>query len=201
MNTTGVKRKDLTGAKLGMWLFLAGELFLFAGPFLLYCVYRYRFADGFVKASARLNLALGALNTAVLITSSLTMALAVSFVRGERRKPAILLLSATILLGAFFLFNKYMEWSGELGHGLYPGSAALAGDKGEGIFFGLYYLMTGIHGLHLFGGIIALGAILVMEARGIMKSGDPAKTGNTALYWHFVDIIWICLFPLFYLVR
>ncbi|MDP2690088.1 MAG: cytochrome c oxidase subunit 3 [Deltaproteobacteria bacterium] len=200
MDGASVKQRDYAGAKLGMWLFLATELFLFLGPFLLYYAYRHRYGAGFSAASAELNLALGALNTAVLLTSSLTMALSISAVRKGNRALAAVFLVATILLGLFFLFNKYMEWSVELGRGMYPGSVVLAGAEGEGLFFGLYYLMTGVHGLHVLGGVALLGAMLSMVLSGKVNSADFVRLENSGLYWHFVDIIWIYLFPFFYLV-
>lgn len=194
------KHKDYEGAKLGMWLFLATEFFLFVGPLLLYYAYRYRYGSGFVSGSAELGRALGTINTVVLLTSSLTMALAVSAVRKGMKKASATLLAATIALGLVFLFIKYIEWSAKIGHSIYPGSETLAAmEPGKVLFFGLYYLMTGIHGLHVLGGIVLLSVMLKMVMSGSVNSEECAPLENSGLYWHFVDIIWIYLFPLFYL--
>ena len=195
------KHKDYEGAKLGMWLFLATEFFLFVGPLLLYYAYRYRYGGGFASGSQELGRALGTVNTVVLLTSSLTMALAVSTVRKGMKRAGALLLSATIALGFIFLFIKYFEWSAKIGHSIYPGGAALASmEPGEPLFFGLYYLMTGIHGLHVLGGIVLISIMLRMVLSGSVSGENYASLENTGLYWHFVDIVWIYLFPLFYLV-
>ena len=186
-----------------MWLFLATEFLLFVGPLLLYYAYRYRYAPGFAAGSAELGRTPGTINTMVLLTSSLTMALAVSAVRKGMKKAGAMLLSATMALGLVFLCVKYFEWSSHIAEGVYPGGAALAsmeaGEHGEALFFGLYYLMTGIHGLHVLGGVILLGVMLKMALSGSVNSEDYSPLENTGLYWHFVDIIWIYLFPLFYL--
>ena len=200
MEEAAEKHKDYEGAKLGMWLFLATEFLLFVGPLLLYYAYRYRYAPGFASGSAELGLRLGTINTVVLLTSSLTMALAVSAVRKGKRGAGAILLCATIVLGIVFLLIKYIEWSAKIGHSIYPGSEKLASmEAGEALFFGLYYLMTGIHGLHVLGGVILLGVMLKMALSGSVNSEDYGPLENTGLYWHFVDIIWIYLFPLFYL--
>lgn len=184
-----------------MWLFLATEFLLFVGPLLLYYAYRYRYGGGFVSGSAELGRSLGTVNTIVLLTSSLTMALAVSTVRKGMKRAGALLICATIALGLVFLLVKYFEWSAKIGHGIYPGSGALASmEQGEPLFFGLYYLMTGIHGLHVLGGVILLSVMLRMALSGSVGAENYASLENTGLYWHFVDIVWIYLFPLFYLV-
>ena len=186
-----------------MWLFLATEFLLFVGPLLLYYAYRYRYAPGFAAGSAELGRTPGTINTMVLLTSSLTMALAVSAVRKGMKKAGAVLLAATISLGLVFLCVKYFEWSSHIAEGVYPGGAALAsmeaGKPGEALFFGLYYLMTGIHGLHVLGGIVLIAVMLKMVATGPVDSRDYSPLENIGLYWHFVDIIWIYLFPLFYL--
>ncbi len=108
--------------------------------------------------------------------------------------------SATIVLGAAFLVNKYIEWSGEIHHGIYPNSPVLLrSPKGDQIFFGLYYSMTGLHGLHVIAGIIVLSVMLGIGNREKVTSSDFNKLENAGLYWHLVDVIWIFLLPLFYL--
>ncbi len=192
---------DEPGKKIGMWFFLFTEILFFGGMFLLYSVYRYRFAADFHRAARDESLVLGAINTAVLLTSSLLIALSVAAVRRGKSRLSTALQAGTVSLGAVFLIIKAFEWGAKIGHGLYPnGPALLALKRGEILFFGLYYTMTGIHGLHV---IIGCGAILFMiryTRRGVVTAGGFARLENTALFWHLVDIIWIYLFPLFYLI-
>lgn len=195
------KNKDYTGAKMGMWLFLLTEMFLFAGPFLLYAVYRYKYSADFHEAAEGLNLTLGSLNTLMLLTSSLTMALSISAIKSGSKKLSMLFLMLTILLGAVFITNKYFEWSAEIMHGIYPDSATLLQRKnGFIIFFGLYFFATGMHGLHVIAGIILLSFMTALVMIGKINQSDFIKLENAGLYWHLIDIIWIYLFPLFYLI-
>lgn len=194
-------RLDYVGAKMGMWVFLFTELLLFGGMFLLYSVYRSKYPADFHKAAADLNLYLGTANTLILLTSSLTMALSIAAMKKAEPKRSFLMQFITISLGLVFLVNKYIEWSAHIHHGIYPDSAViLTMGRGEIIFFSLYYVMTGIHGLHVIVGAGAIAATLLFTARRKITSGDFVKLENTGLYWHFVDIIWIYLFPLFYLI-
>jgi cytochrome c oxidase subunit 3 len=189
------------GAKMGMWFFLFTELLFFGGMFLLYAVYRGRYAAGFHAAAAEEDTALGTFNTALLLTSSLTMALAVAATRRGRRGASLLAQGATILMGLGFLAVKYAEWSAKIARGLFPDSPALlARSHGEVLFFGLYYVMTGIHGLHVLIGIGLIAVSLALTARGRIDAERFALLENTGLFWHFVDVVWIYLFPLFYLV-
>ena len=198
---TRTKHRDYTGAKLGMWYFLFTEVLLFGGLFLLYAVYRSTHFEDFHRAAGGLSVLLGTANTVILLTSSLTAALAISAVqRGERRTTAVLL-AATLILGAAFLVNKYFEWSGHIHEGYYPNSPELlAQSHGTILFYGLYYVMTGLHGLHVLAGLALLAAMLVSVLRGTVHSGDFVKLENAGLFWHLVDLIWIYLFPLFYLI-
>jgi cytochrome c oxidase subunit III len=192
--------KDYEGAKLGMWLFLFTEILLFGGLFVLYSAYRARYPIEFHQAGQHLNFIIGAANTVVLLTSSLTMALSIAAIQKGNRRMAILCLSGTIFLGVVFLANKYIEWSGEIHHGLYPNSPVLAKlPPGDQIFFGLYYSMTGLHGLHVFLGIALLSVMLALLIRKKINGDDFNKLENSGLYWHLVDVIWIFLLPLFYL--
>jgi cytochrome c oxidase subunit III len=192
--------KDYEGAKLGMWLFLFTEILLFGGLFILYSAYRARYPHEFHEGGQHLNVIIGVANTVILLTSSLTVALSLLAIRKGNRGAAILYLSATIFLGMVFLINKYMEWSGEIRHGLYPNSPVLSQRaKGDQIFFGLYYSMTGLHGLHVFAGIVVLAVMLAFVIKGKVTSADFGKLENAGLYWHLVDVIWIFLLPLFYL--
>jgi len=194
-------RTGAAGAKLGMWLFLFTELLFFGGMFLLYAVYRSRYAAGFHAAAAEENTVVGACNTALLLTSSLAMALAVAALRRGRTRFSILAQAATILMGIGFLAVKYTEWMAKIGHGLYPDSPVLLQrSHGEVLFFGLYYVMTGIHGLHVLIGISLIAVTLALTARGAITAERATLLENTGLFWHFVDVVWIYLFPLFYLV-
>ena len=202
--------RDATGARIGMWLFLFMEILLFGGLFLLYAVYRAKFPADFHFSAAELDTLLGTINTAVLLTSSLTMVLAVAGLERKNRKMASIFLSITIFLGVVFLINKYFEWSAKFSHGLYPNSEVLEyHTAGENIFYGLYYLMTGLHGLHIVIGIVILAVMIFLVSKKTGKTGTEAeqeleglhiKIENSGLYWHLVDIIWIFLFPLFYLI-
>jgi cytochrome c oxidase subunit 3 len=192
---------DTSRARIGMWLFILSEILLFGGLFLLYCVYRYRFPAEFRSASAVLSVADGAFNTAILITSSFSVALAVHFLRLERPKPVVDLLTGTVALGVVFLIVKGSEWADRFAQGLYPTSPVLlARSKGEVLYFGLYFVMTGLHALHVFIGICLLSVLAVLTLKGRISAQHPAVLENGGLYWHLVDIIWIFLFPLFYLI-
>jgi cytochrome c oxidase subunit 3 len=193
--------KDTTGSRIGMWLFLLSEILLFGGLFILYSAYRYKFPVDFHLAAAELDRVLGTFNTLILITSSLTIALSITSMQRGKRKLSSLFLIATIFLGLLFIGNKYLEWSGKVGHGVYPNSPRLLGRaSGEILFFGLYYAMTGLHGLHVLAGIILLSVIWVLPRKQRVHRTDYAVLENAGLFWHLVDMIWIFLFPLFYLI-
>ena len=193
--------KDYSGAKLGMWLFLFTELLLFGGLFLLYAAYLSRYPHEFSAAGRQLNWVLGTANTAVLLTSSLLAAMAVTAVQRGNRRHVLWLLGGTILCAATFMAIKYVEWSTKIGHGIYPGSPHLAkGPPGESVFFSLYYMTTGIHGLHVLIGASLLAWVGGKVKGGNVHGGDYVLLENCALYWHLVDLIWIFIFPLYYLI-
>ncbi len=193
--------RDDVGAKFGMWLFLLSELVLFSGLFLLYAVYRYQYAADFTHGSGDLNRLIGTVNTALLLTSSLTMALSIAALRRGRRSLSFWLILATVLLGLAFMGDKYVEWTAKFHHGIYPNSPHLLTlSKGTILFVGLYYSMTGLHGLHVLAGIGVLVGMLVLLAKGRVSPERFIPLENTGLYWHLVDVIWIFLFPLFYLI-
>ena len=193
--------KDYVGSKMGMWIFLLSEVLLFGGLLVLYAAYRFKFRGDFHLAAMELDKILGTLNTLILLTSSLTMALSIASIRKGRRASSSGYLSITILLGLLFLANKYVEWSTKVGHGLYPNSPTLLErSNGEILFFGLYYAMTGLHGLHVMVGVGLLAVMFFFLLRGRIQSNDFILLENSGLYWHLVDIIWIFLFPLFYLI-
>jgi cytochrome c oxidase subunit 3 len=192
---------DDEGKRIGMWFFLFTEILFFGGMFLLYSVYRYRFARDFHTAAAGEDVLLGSINTAVLITSSFTMAVAISAIKKGNKRLSWILQAVTIVLGAIFLFIKGSEWATKILGGTYPNSPVLdQKSDGQILFFSLYFAMTGIHGLHVFVGIVVISFMLVFTLRGTIHAGNTAKIENAGLYWHFVDLVWMYLFPLFYLV-
>jgi cytochrome c oxidase subunit 3 len=192
---------DDTGSRLGMWLFVLSELLLFGGMFILYAAHRYKAPGEFHGASMELEPLLGTLNTLILLTSSLTIAVSIDAVKKGRCKLSMILLMATMALGILFLGNKGLEWGTKIGEGVYPSSPLLLSrPRGEILFFGLYYVMTGLHGLHVLVGIFVLLIMLILLKRERIHQGHFAPFENAGLYWHLVDIVWIFLFPLFYLI-
>jgi cytochrome c oxidase subunit 3 len=189
------------GGRVGMWLFIATEVLLFGGMFLLYSMYRLKNPVAFHEGSLELSRLFGTLNTCVLITSSFFVVLAVHSLHAGRRVVAMRLIGATIGCAFIFLVVKAIEWSAKFHHGLYPGSARLMhGSHGEQLYFGLYFMMTGLHAVHVIVGIFVLSTVLMMLARGFVTPQRPLWLENAGLYWHLVDVIWIFLFPLFYLI-
>ncbi|HEX9252419.1 MAG TPA: cytochrome c oxidase subunit 3 family protein [Ignavibacteriaceae bacterium] len=195
-----VHRDDI-GARMGMWLFLFTELILFGGMFILYSVYRYKYPEAFHLAAKELNTIVGTFNTAILLTSSLTMALSITAIQRKQKALSIFFQLITIVLALGFMINKYFEWTAKFHHGIYPGSETLlAKPSGEIVFFGLYYVMTGLHGLHVIIGIVLIAVMMRFTSKEIITSDSYVKLESAGLYWHLVDIIWIFLFPLFYLI-
>lgn len=198
----GEHKLDIVSAKLGMWLFLLTELLLFGGLFVIYATYRFLNQEAFHNAAMELNVFIGTLNTVILLTSSLTAALSITALRTGNKKLSLIMLGSTIIFALIFLINKYFEWAEKFHHGLFPGSEDLTNrPPGQILFFGLYYSMTGLHALHVVAGMIILAFVLVFIWRNKVTPNDYAKLENGALYWHLVDIIWIFLFPLFYLIK
>ena len=194
-------RAESERGRIGMWLFIGTEILLFGGLFLLYAVYRTRSPADFHAASLELSRFDGTLNTSLLITSSFTLALGILALQRDRARRASLLVGVTMALGAVFLVVKGFEWAQKFGRGLYPNSPILAArGPGEVLYFGLYFTMTGLHAVHVIAGIGVLGTMLVFLRRGRVTSGRPILLENAGLYWHLVDVIWIFLFPLFYLI-
>lgn len=189
-------------ASFGMWVFLATELMLFGGLLAAYTVYRAVYPEGFAEGSRHLNLLLGGTNTAVLICSSITMALAVRSAKlGERRK-LLLLLAATVILGALFMAIKAVEYGKDAADGLVPGLAwRYDGPYAQAVqlFMVAYFGLTGLHAVHL---TIAIGVVVVallLAWRGAFPPAHSAPIEVIGLYWHFVDLVWIFLLPLLYL--
>jgi len=195
------QHRDHAGATLGMWLFLFTELILFGGLFLLYAVYLARYPHEFAAGGRELNVMFGAVNTVVLLTSSLLAAMAVTAVQRGRQRTSVRLLLGTIGCALIFMGIKYVEWSAKFGHDIYPGSPKLlAGPPGESVFFSLYFLTTGLHGLHVLIGGTLLAFVAVRVQQGKIDSSNYSWLENGALYWHLVDLIWIFIFPLYYLI-
>ena len=195
------RNKDTIGSRIGMWLFLLTEILLFGGLFMLYAVFRSKHAGEFHKAAEDLNRIAGTANTVVLLTSSLAMALSIAAIRIGKKHVSVLFQMLTVLLGCIFLAVKYFEWSAKIGHGIYPNSPALLKlANGEVLFYGLYFVMTGLHGLHVVIGLGVLCFMLYSTIKEKINSNDFVRLENSGLYWHFVDTIWVYLFPLFYLI-
>jgi cytochrome c oxidase subunit 3 len=195
------KPVDHTGIKLGMWLFLYTEIMLFSGLFILYAAYYNRYLEDFIQGGRALDLFMGVFNTIILLISSFTVAASITAIRKHQAKLSAALVGVTMLLGLVFLVNKYFEWGHKIHEGIYPGSATLVdGPTGQNIFFGLYYVITGLHGLHIVAGLTVLGWSLIYLKRGRIRPDRFALLDNAGLYWHLVDLIWIFIFPLFYLI-
>jgi cytochrome c oxidase subunit 3 len=197
-----------SATQLGMWLFIAQEILFFGGLFLTYTVYRFVYPEAFAAGSHHLDVTLGMINTAVLIGSSLTMALAVHGAQLGRRYVQVLFLLLTILLGSVFLGIKTVEYAHKFHEHLIPGPGFHFGDAVPGsdlarhaqIFFSLYFVMTGLHALHMVIGIAILAVLTWQAWRGAYGPKYYSPVELTGLYWHFVDIVWIFLFPLLYLI-
>jgi cytochrome c oxidase subunit 3 len=200
MSTIEIHRDDLT-SKTGMWLFLYTEMLLFGGLFIVYTTYRYINPVAFHLAAEELSVFIGALNTIILLISSATIAMSITALQKKNKKLALALLGTTVVLGIVFLVNKYFEWGEHIREHIYPGSAVLA-QRGHGdvLFYGLYYFMTGLHALHIIIGLIFILVIVNMIRKNKIDSGNYVLLENSGLYWHLVDLIWIFLFPLFYLI-
>ena len=192
---------DRTGIRLGMWLFLYSEIILFGGLFLLYAVYFHEYPKNFAEGGKALDRIIGSVNTVILLLSSFTVAASITAIRRRSKKLAISLITFSILCGCLFLVNKYVEWGTKIHHDIFPNSATLQnGPPGTNIFFGLYYVITGLHGLHVIVGMTLLAVSLVFVINGRVNEDRFSMLENSGLYWHLVDMIWIFVFPLFYLV-
>ena len=197
------REQQHSATQLGMWLFVAQEILVFGGLFLTYTVYRFRFPQAFALASHHLDVTLGMINTAVLIGSSLTMALAVHGAQLGKRRTQVFFLLATIALGSVFLGIKTIEYGHKFHEHLVPGPTFHfegAESPHAQIFFCLYFVMTGLHALHMIIGIAILAVLTLMAWRGRFGTTYYSPVELTGLYWHFVDIVWIFLFPLLYVL-
>lgn len=206
--------QDYTMARTGMWLFLFTEILLFGGIFLLYATYRAKFPGDFHFCAGTLDLLMGAFNTGILLTSSLTMTLAITNWQRKKRKPAMIFLWGTLGLGLIFLFNKYLEWSEKIKQGLYPDSTILESHTpGENMFYKLYYLVTGVHGLLIVIGVVIILVILISTGKkkqahletgsvetDLWRERQPVFLENSGLFWHLITVAWIFIFSLLYLI-
>lgn len=196
--------QQAVAAKLGMWVFLATEIMFFGAPLFGYTVYRWKYQSAWAEASIHLGLLLGSINTSILLTSSLTMALAVDAIKKERR-GAIVLLLATMGLGATFLGIKgweyYEKWQDHLVPGpdfRWPGTEASGPAE---LFFSFYFTLTGCHALHMVIGLIMMAIFTYHAYRARFSAKYYTPVELLGLYWHFVDCVWVLLFPLLYLVN
>lgn len=195
------RQSDVTGTRIGMWLFLYTEIILFGGLFVLYAVYFYDYRNDFIQNGKELNRLIGALNTIILLTSSFTVASSITAIQTGAKKLAIFLLSISLCCGGVFLANKYLEWGHKFALGIYPNSPTLVnGPHGKNIFFGMYYVITGLHGIHVVIGMTLLMVSLLFICTNKITPNNYVVLENAGLYWHLVDLIWIFVFPLFYLI-
>ena len=192
---------DESGKKLGMWIFLYTEIILFGGLFVLYAVYLTLYPKDFLEGGKELNRIFGVVNTVILLFSSFAVAASITAVQKRQKGTALGCLSVTLVCGLIFLVNKYFEWGHKIHIGIYPNSERLLdGPPGQNIFFGLYYVITGLHGLHIVIGMTVLSVAMAFLAMGRIRPDRFALLENAGLYWHIVDLIWIFIFPLFYLI-
>jgi cytochrome c oxidase subunit 3 len=194
-------------SKIGMWLFLATEVLLFGGLFVGFGLMQARYPQEFIEAHEHLQRPLGALNTVVLLVSSWTMVMGVLSAQRGNRKKLVMFLALTILCACIFLGVKYFEYSHKFEDGLLPGhwykhqGDLIPNSHGYATFFSFYFMMTGLHGFHILAGIGVLLWVLVRANRGEFSKAYYTPVDLVGLYWHLVDLIWIYLFPLFYLIK
>jgi cytochrome c oxidase subunit 3 len=190
---------------VGMWTFLVTEVMFFGALFLAYALYRWQYQPAFYEVHKKLNVWMGGTNTVVLLFSSFTMALGVHFAMLKKRKQQLISLSITLLCAFTFLVIKYFEYKEKIDHHLLPGSNFQWHDSWvpanvAQLFFVLYFFMTGLHGIHVVAGILVIGTLMYMTWRKYPQVEDYIPTEMVGLYWHFVDLVWIFLFPLYYLI-
>lgn len=202
INAHAEVHRDDTASKLGMWLFIFTEILLFGGLFIVYSVYRYRNPVAFHLAHEELSITMGLINTIILLISSATVAMSITAIQKGDKRLSLYLVGTTILLALIFLINKYFEWGSKFEHGMYPGSDLMGMlSNGDMLFFSLYFFMTGLHGVHIIVGMILLSVSWFKIKKDEVRSDKYAMLENSGLYWHLVDLIWIFLFPLFYLIH
>jgi len=196
-------------SKLGMWAFLVTEVLTFAGLFCAYAVYRAWFPEMFMNANQALDVVMGATNTVVLITSSLTMALAIRYIQLNNNKAAIINLLLTLGFAATFMVIKYFEYTHKFHCGHYPGMyynpvahdgcVEIVGTNPH-VFFSIYFMMTGLHGIHVLAGMVLIVWLIIKTSKNHFNSEYYTPVELVGLFWHLVDLVWIFLFPLLYLI-
>ncbi len=192
---------DTTGSKIGMWLFLYSEIMLFGGLFVIYAAYYRLHSVDFIASGKELDLIMGTINTVILLISSFCVAASITAVRQENKKLACTFLSVALMLGVVFLINKYFEWGHKIDLGIFPDSPAMEDSPhGRILFFSLYYTITGLHGVHIVIGMILLSVTMIFIIMDKIRADHFVFLENAGLYWHLVDLIWIFIFPLFYLI-
>jgi heme/copper-type cytochrome/quinol oxidase subunit 3 len=191
-------RLQREAVSLGMWFFLASEVLFFAALFCSYTVYRSFNAEAFRLAAEHTKIIYGSINTALLLTSSLAMTLALRAATEQRRRATLTCLGVTAALGVAFLLTKGLEYRSDIAEHLYPGPGFPLRPPATEIFWGLYWVMTGVHAVHLSAGVAVVLVVMTLFARGIIPVQGSTMEG-VAIYWHFVDTVWIFLYPLIYL--
>lgn len=192
-------------SKLGVWVFLVTEILLFGVLFTAYIIFRALYPEMFHAASQHLDKVMGGVNTVVLICSSFTMAMAVQMTKENKRKIAAFLLLITLAFAATFMVIKYFEYSHKFHDHLLPGTyfkneELLKTYPNMGLFFSIYFMMTGLHGIHVLAGMFLIGWVFKKTISGKVGADYYTPTEMTGIYWHLVDLVWIYLFPLLYLV-
>lgn len=209
--------QQFEAGKLGIWIFLITEVLFFSGLFCAYAVYRANHPELFAWGHQFLSVPMGAINTIVLLFSSLTMAWAVRCAQRNNKKGLVTCLALTLICAGVFLVIKYFEYSSKISHGLLPGAGfdpAKAAEyahstghghgpipEGAGRFFSIYFTMTGLHGIHVIGGIVVIFWTMLRAMKGRFDAKYYGQVDYVALYWHLVDLVWIYLFPLLYLIH
>ncbi len=196
---------EYDSSKEGIWLFMVTEILMFGGLFVAYIIYHSLYPEMFAEGAKQTNWLMGFINTLVLITSSLTMALSIFYVQKNERQKATWMLAFTILCGAIFMMIKYFEYTHKIHLGFLPGKMLdVAAVKPEhanlGLYFGLYYVMTGLHGTHVLIGMGLITWLLIRNVRGDFSPSYYLPLEGVGIFWHIVDLIWIFLFPLLYLI-
>lgn len=195
--------QQFESSKLGLWLFLVTEVMLFGGLFVAYIIFRALYPEMFAEAHHHLNKVMGAINTVVLICSSLSMALAVQAVQNNKHAKAVKLMLFTLACAATFMVIKYFEYQAKFEHHLFPNASfdfAAFKSTNANLFFSLYFLMTGLHGLHVVIGMGLITWVMIRTRKQQFSDAYYTPVELTGLYWHLVDLIWIYLFPLMYLI-
>jgi len=191
--------------KLGIWLFMVTEILMFGGLFVAYIIFHQIYPEMFAEGAKQLSWKMGFFNTLVLIGSSLTMALGIYYNQINQSNKAFWNLIATLALGFVFLTVKYFEYASKFDTGFLPGKllnveTVQATSQNLGMYFGLYFCMTGLHGLHVVIGMVLIGWLAYRTRRGDFNSEYYTPVEGVGIFWHIVDLIWIFLFPLLYLV-